>query len=78
MALSKGAVKTSIRATIDANISNVHEENSRDAFAEMLAEVICNAVKSGVESALYDAGLIAPGGGGPVTGAIGLSLTISE
>lgn len=79
MALSKGAVKTQIRTLLDTNLAQTNEEASRNAFADAMADIICNAVKDGVESALYDTGLVAPAGtaGGPVTGAVDLSLTIT-
>lgn len=82
MALSKSAVKNTIKTVLDANMSNTNAANSRDAFAEALATAICDAVKAAIESATTanPSGLIAPAGtsGGPVTGQLSQTLTISE
>lgn len=80
MSLVKANVKTAIINALNANMSNTDPASSRDAFAETMATVICDAVKAGIESAITatPSGLVAPPGtaGGPVTGAISLTIVI--
>lgn len=78
MALVKATVKTAILNVLNSNMENTNPANSRDAFAEALASAICDAVKAGVEAAITQnpTGLVAPSGGGPVTGSIILNVNI--
>lgn len=78
MALVKATVKTAILNVLNSNMENTNPANSRDAFAEALATAICDAVKAGVEAALTGtpSGLVAPSGGGPVTGQITLTVNV--
>ena len=68
MALDTVTLKSAMKAAFLANLSSPNSIQIDQVDA--MAEAIANAMKVFVEGAtiMYTAGLIAPGGGGPVTG----------
>lgn len=76
MPLSITAIKNDLRPAMEANMTNTDPVVSREAFLTAVATLVANAIKEGVESALIVPALTAPGGGGPVTGDISITIEI--
>ena len=70
MALSKATIKGEIKSAFTAVME---QEQNRDGAIDTVADKIATAVINAIKSATitYTTGLVAPTGGGPVTGAFG-------
>lgn len=69
MALDKTRLKNNLKAKFIAIEDNGDtREDQLDWFCEQLADVLVDEIKQ--LQILYSAGLVAPGGGGAVTGSI--------
>jgi len=64
MALNKDRLKNSIKQTMQDMMTR--EQTSIEEFADRLAQAIVDEVKEA--AIVYQSGLVAPSGGGPVTG----------
>lgn len=73
MALNKVTLGTALNTATntwnDVAIEDADLPAARQAYWEAVAECIINHFKSGIEINIPGAGLVAPSGGGPVTGA---------
>jgi hypothetical protein len=76
MPLSIAAIKNELRPAMVANMTNNDPEKSREDFLTAVANLVANAIKTGVESAVITPVLAAPSGGGPVTGEISIEVQI--
>lgn len=76
MPLSINAIKDELRPVMEANMTNNDPEQSREAFLTAVANLVVNAIKTGVESAIITPVLVAPPSGGPVTGDISIEVQI--